>query len=80
MGGRGSVRRKVMSGTRVGFNDTGNGESSKSGPFGGAPEEPSATSLVKSCASFFAPVSTSRAYATVSEGVATITSRTYGIP
>lgn len=61
VGGRGRVRRKVTRGIKVGFKDAGNGESTNSCPFGGAPEDPSATSFVYSWVSFFAPVSTSLA-------------------
>lgn len=55
------MRKKVTTGISSGFREAGNGESTKSGPLGGTPEEPSATSVVYSCASFFAPVSTRRA-------------------
>ena len=55
------MRRKVTTGMTSDLSSGGNGDRMKSGPFGGEPEEPSATSFVYSCVSFFAPVSTKRA-------------------
>ena len=56
------MRRKVTRGTSNDIKEEGNSLSVKTKPdTGGDPEEPSATSLVYNWASFFAPVSISRA-------------------
>ena len=63
MAGRGRVRRKATKGRSVVKSESGNGALDKSEPGGGVePDDPSATSLVYICVSFFAPVSTRRAY------------------
>lgn len=56
------MRRNVTTGSTSGLSDVGKGDSTNSGPFGGAPEDPSATIVVNNWASFLAPVSTRRAY------------------
>jgi hypothetical protein len=59
--GNGSVRRNATSGVSVESKCGGKGGEVKDGPPGGAPAEASATSFVKSWASFLVPASIRRA-------------------
>lgn len=61
--GSGKERKKETTGSRVVKREVGNGALRRSAPGGGVdPDEPSATSLVYIWVSFFAPVSTRRAF------------------
>lgn len=60
--GKGRPRRTLTSGSKIASSSRGKGEYWKSEPAGWLPVEPEATSLVNNWASFFAPVSTNRAW------------------